>query len=281
MNTDIFNIIDNRRSCRNYLDKEIPEDVLNDILDAACKSPSGGGFQLYSIIKVTDNSKREKLVDLCFGQKFIKKAPVSLIFCIDYNRLVRINELEPSPCNLTNNFMNFWMGLIDTSISAQTLCLAAEAHGLSSIYIGNLINTIEETSELFNLPNHVLPAIMVTLGYAKSKGKLSSKYGRDVIVHDNEYKQLNDDKLLEAFHNKNSYWNMKPRDVFIEKIYETAENLKDKEFADRCKENIINRGSINPYQYWFGCYYLENDDFMTYNDYVQFMDKKGFNWMKG
>lgn len=279
MENNIIDIINNRASCRSYLEKEIPEDILNQLLDAACRAPSGGGFQAYSIIKVTDKEKKDKLVDLCRGQKFISKAPVNLIFCIDYRRIKRINEVEPCPFDLTDKFMDFWMTIIDTAVAAHTLCLAAESYGLKSVYIGNILHTVDQVSELLNIPDYVCPSIMLTLGYPKTVPKQPTKYSRDIIVHEEEYKDTDIDKLVEAYNIKNNNWKMKLQEKFINRVYETALELHGKEYAEKCKEDILNKGYISSYQYWFGCYYLDGEDFMQLDDYVKFMRKKGFNWI--
>ncbi len=280
MNNEVFKIINDRASCRSFLEKEIPEDILNKVLDAACKAPSAGGFQSYSIIKVTDKKKKEILVDLSRGQKFIAKAPVSLVFCIDYRRIKRINEVQPSPFNETNNFMNLWMSILNTALSAHTLCMAAESLGLKSVYIGNILNRVDKVSELLNIPDFVCPSIMVTLGYPKSITKQPLKYSREVIVHDEEYKDIEVDKLIEVYKIKNKNWKMKNQEKWINKIYETALKYHGKEYAEKCKNDIIKKGYISTYQYWFGCYYLEEEGFMDFDDYVKFMKEKGFGWIK-
>lgn len=280
MNHEILNIINNRATCRNFLEKEIPDDILNQILDAAIKAPSYSGFQAYSIIKVTSIEKKEKLVEYSRNQRFIAKAPVSLIFCIDYRRVKRINEVQPTPFDETNNFMNLWMTIIDTAISAQTLCLAAESFDLRSAYIGNILNVSDKISELLKLPDYVLPSIMVTLGYPKNNIKVSRKYDRNVIVHDEEYHDMDISTLLSEYRKKYINWNMKPNEKFINKIYDTAIKYHGPDYAEMCKKDILEKGFISPYQYWFGCYYLDEEDFMNFKGYQSFMEGKGFNWTR-
>jgi nitroreductase len=279
MENQVLNVIDNRATCRNFSEKEIPEEILNQILDAATKAPSAGGFQIYSIVKVTSREKKQKLVEYSRNQKFIEKAPVSLIFCIDYRRIKRINEVEPAPFDETNSFVNLWMSIIDTAISAQTLCLAAESLDLKSVYIGNILNMSDKISELLKLPEYVIPSIMVTLGYPKNKTKLSQKYSKNVIVHENEYRDMPIDLLMKEYKEKYSNWKMKANEKFVDKIYETAKKYHGKDYAEICKKNILENKRISPYQYWFGCYYLEEEDFMDFKEYQLFMKKKGFNWL--
>ena len=61
MEQDIYQLIAERATCRSYRPDPIPDEVLNRILEAGCKSPSGGGFQALSIIKITDPEKRKAL----------------------------------------------------------------------------------------------------------------------------------------------------------------------------------------------------------------------------
>lgn len=91
--------------------------------------------------------------------------------------------------------MHAWMGFVDASISAQTLVLAAEAEGLRSCYNGNVVDRANEVSELLKLPEHVVPAFMLTLGYPRSNGQRSRKYSYDVIVHRETYHDMGMEEL--------------------------------------------------------------------------------------
>lgn len=277
---NIYEIINNRSSCRSFTGEEITEDVLQRILDAACKAPSGGGFQTYSIIQIKNNETKKGLARLCRGQKFIERAPVCLVFCIDYRRIKRINEVIPAPCNLTDNFMNFWMAILDTAISAQTMCLAAEAEGLKSVFIGNIINTVDRVSDLLNLPEYVCPSIMVVLGYPSSKcSSLSKKYNINVVVHDEQYKDMDIDDLMTEYEKKYEDWNMKPAENIVNKVYETCFKLHGNEFAEKVKAYVEKNNEISSYQFWMGYYYLNQDGFLDIDGYVNFMKKQGFNWL--
>ncbi|SHJ24351.1 FMN reductase [NAD(P)H] [Dethiosulfatibacter aminovorans DSM 17477] len=275
---EVLKMIDERASCRSFLEKEIPEDILNQVLDAACSTPSGGNFQAYSIIKVKDKEKKLKLQKYSRDQKFISRAPVNLVFCIDYRRIKRIIEVEPSPFNFTEQFKDLWMTIIDASISAHTACLAAESLSLKSIYIGNILNEAGKISQLLNLPDYVFPVIMVTLGYPKSPIKPPRKYGRNVLVHDEEYKDMDINDLFKEYKKKNSNWKMKATDKFVDRLYKTALEYHGRDYADKCRDYVLEKGAISPYQYWFGCYYLD-DGFLDNEAFFEEMRKKLFTWV--
>lgn len=276
---DLYDLMNNRTSCRSFLEKEIPNEVINKILDAACKSPSSGGFQKYSIIKVKKDETKVELSKLCRSQNFIARAPMNLVFCVDFRRIMRINEIIPAPCDMINQFSELMMAIIDTAICAQTLCLAAEAEGLGSVYIGNIIYTMDKVSKTLKLPKYVFPSIMVTLGYPKNQRKLSEKYDLNVLVHEEEYRDINIDELKKHYEDKYINWNKGITDNIINKIYDTCYSLRGKEFADKCKDYIINNRSISSFQYWFGYYYLQLEGFLDFEGYINYMKNQGFNWL--
>ena len=160
-----LNMMKNRNSCRDFSDQPIDEEVLQRLLEASVCAPSSGGFQNYSIIKVTDSEKKQTLAKLCRKQGFIGKAPVNLVFCVDLHRERRIAQSCSVLPNIQYDYESFIMFVMDAAIAAQTLCMAAEAEGLGSVLIGNIVTNQKQVAELLNLPKQVLPVIMVSLGH--------------------------------------------------------------------------------------------------------------------
>lgn len=280
MEHDIYKLIAERATCRSYLRDPIPDEILNRVLEAGCQSPSGGGFQAISIIKVTDSEKRKALVPLCRNQTFIATAPVTLVVCIDYHRMERIIDMEPAPFRETDLFPNLWMGVWDAAICAHTMVLAAQAEGLGSCYIGNLLNRMDEATKLLGLPRRVVPAIMLTLGYPKVARKQPPKYPASVLVHENTYQELPDETLYRAYRKQNRYQKMPPRDAHVEACCAMAKQLHGEEYAQRVRADIAKKGYISPYQYWFGCWYLDEPEFLDWNGYRTYFKNQGFNWLE-
>ena len=73
----------NRKSVRAFEDRQIPEDIKQEILRCAAQAPTAGNQQLYTILDITDQALKEKLAVTCDNQPFIAKAPLVLIFCAD------------------------------------------------------------------------------------------------------------------------------------------------------------------------------------------------------
>ena len=74
-----------RGSCRVYQNKKIPAKVMDQVLEAGVRAPTGGNLQPYSIIRIENRATNAKLAKLC-GQPFVGQAPVNLLFCIDWHK---------------------------------------------------------------------------------------------------------------------------------------------------------------------------------------------------
>lgn len=273
---DYFDLIDNRATCRFFSDEPIPDDVLNRLLDAAAKAPSGGGFQNTSVIVVTDQDKKDRLAQLSRNQSFIAKAPINLIFCLDHRRTWLISQHEYAPKAPLVDFFELLLGVVDTSLSAHTLCLAAEAMGLRSCYNGNVIQQCDELCEMLSIPKYVVPVVMLTIGYPKGKSVVSNKFDYSFMTNYNEYKDSNIEQLYEAYRIKTSNQHSKITPDKVEQIRKNAEKLYGKEWADECVKRISNQDELTSFQYWLGCFYSNKAGDMTAEDYKEFFIKQGF-----
>ena len=54
-----------RKSVRAFEDRQIPEDIKQEILRCAAQAPTAGNQQLYTILDITDQALKEKLAVTC------------------------------------------------------------------------------------------------------------------------------------------------------------------------------------------------------------------------
>ena len=83
----VYDLMIKRRSVRVFKDQKVPQETFNKLIDAANNCPSGGNIQPLSIITVQEEEGREELGKLIGSQPWVKNAPLSLIFCIDFYRI--------------------------------------------------------------------------------------------------------------------------------------------------------------------------------------------------
>ena len=156
--------IKNRRTIRKYKQQDIPDDLLNGLLEEAFRAPTMGNMQLYSVIVTRDPAMKERLAPAHFHQPMLTEAPVVLTFCADFNRFVkwcRQRKAEPG----YDNLLSFMNASIDAIMLTQNFCTLAEAAGLGTCFLGTTIYNPDQIIEVLNLPERVIPLATITVGY--------------------------------------------------------------------------------------------------------------------
>lgn len=186
-----------RKSIRVYTDQPIGKTEKDAILRAAAEAPTAGNQQLYTILDITDQSIKEKLVETCDHQPMIAQAKMVLIFCADckkwYDAYLAVGCQTRKP-----GVGDLMLAVTDTMIAAQNAVTAAESLGIGSCYIGDIMENCEAQRELLNLPDYVVPVGMLIFGYPTDQQKSRPKPERvdqKYIVHENGYKPLSDKDL--------------------------------------------------------------------------------------
>lgn len=268
-----------RASCRSFSDKKIAPDILQLILKAGIHVPTGGNLQPYSIIKIETEEPKQKLAEMC-EQDFIGKAPVDLLFCIDWHRLEKWAQLEIAPFSATSSFRHFWISFQDTIICAQNICTAADSLGLGSVYIGTVLEFFREIRDMFNLPKGVFPVVLLCLGYPKTRPKPRKKIGVNVIVHESKYHEIEDEDIKKVFNEKYPDAKFEITEKRLKKISEVCQSVHGKEFAEKCIKRIKENGYINAAQRYFGLHYCADSMPDSNDKFLEIMAEFGFNWFK-
>jgi len=277
---EVIKQLHERGSVRNFDERKIPNDVMKSILEAGIHAPTGGNLQPYSIIKIEDESAKKKLGELAKGMKFLSRAPVNLLLCLDMHRLKRWAELEVAPFTATDSFRSFWISYQDAIIAAQNICTAADALGLGSVYIGMVLECFPEIIEMFELPQGVFPVVLVAMGYPKKTPRITNKLGLDVIVHDEKYRDPSDKEVLDAFHKKYDGKTRVMTEERIRDIYQVCLDTHGEEFAKKCEQRIRRDGYISLAQLYFGLHYKANETTKGNVTYLDLMEKQGFGWLR-
>ncbi|MBO5682818.1 MAG: nitroreductase family protein [Clostridia bacterium] len=193
--------LNERKSVRVFLDREIGKAEKDAILNAACQAPTAGNQQLYTIIDVTDQHIKERLVETCDNQPFIASAKMVLIFCADCKKwydAFRFAGCEPRLPDVGD----LLLAVSDANIAAQNAVTAAESLGIGSCYIGDIMENCEEQRALLGIPEYVFPAAMLVFGYPTEQQKERKKPRRadmEHIVHENKYREMDADELSSLF----------------------------------------------------------------------------------
>ena len=204
--SSVLDLIHQRRSIRSYQNRPVPAAIRDQIIAAAMRAPTAGNMMLYSIIHVADQELKNRLADTCDHQPFIAKAPLVLMFAADYQRWNDLfdhfgvddycrREAEARRHPEEGDLM---LACCDALIAAQTAVLAAEALGIGSCYIGDIMERYEIHRDLFELPPFVFPACLLCFGYPKADAlsrPLTPRFDKAQIVFENRYRHLSAPEL--------------------------------------------------------------------------------------
>jgi nitroreductase len=199
--TDIIDSLFNRRTIRKYSSKAVSDDLLNELLDAGCRSSTTGNMQVYSIIVTRDKAKKRELSPLHFNQKMVLEAPILLTFCADFNRFnkwCRLRNAEPG----FDNFLSFVTAAIDALLVAQTICIAAEARGLGICYLGTTTYMAHRIIEVLKLPKGVVPVTTITLGWPAEHPEQPDRLTLEAVIHKEIYSDYSDSDIERFYSDK-------------------------------------------------------------------------------
>ena len=198
---EIIRSLNERKSMRAFEEKEIPAEIKRAILNAAMQAPTAGNQQMYTILDITDQDIKEKLVVSCDNQPFIATAKMVLIFLADYQKWYDA-FIEGGAQPRKPGCGDLLLACSDAIIAAQNAVVAAESFGIGSCYIGDVMENCEIHREMLNLPEYVFPACMLVFGYPTDQQKERKKPERcrlEDIVQENAYRRRSGSELRRMF----------------------------------------------------------------------------------
>jgi FMN reductase [NAD(P)H] len=150
IDTDLFAVMAKRRSTRKFSNKPVETTKVDRIIAAADTAPTAGNYQGFEIFYVKGTEKKKLLVDACNKQPYVD-APVVLIFC-------------KNPSRVKFDFPDYVLkkfAIQDATLAAGYSQLAAQALGLSSIWIG----MFDEQKIMNILETDLVPSSVLCIGY--------------------------------------------------------------------------------------------------------------------
>lgn len=182
----MFETVKNRRTIRKYQQKDIPSDLLNNLLATSFRASTMGGMQLYSVIITRDTEMKAKLSPAHFNQPMVKGAPVVLTFCADFYRFSKWCEQRKATPGY-RNLMSFMNAAMDTLLVAQTFCTLAEEVGLGICYLGTTTYNPQMIIDALQLPELVFPITTITVGYPDDIPSQVDRLPLEAAVHQEVY----------------------------------------------------------------------------------------------
>ena len=174
-----------RRTIRKYKNKDVNEQLLEELLLTSSRAPTMGNMQLYSVVVTNDDSVKSALSPYHFHQPMIK-APVVLTFCADFNRFSKWCE-ERSAVPGYNNFLSFLNAMSDTLLFTQAFCTLAEEAGLGTCYLGTTLYNPLGIIDVLHLPKLTFPIATICIGWPDERPSQPDRLPLSGIVHHDYY----------------------------------------------------------------------------------------------
>ena len=168
---DLLEAIHTRRSIRKYESREIPKDLIREILAAAMMAPSAGDARPWQFILVTEPVQKAKVKTVHPYVAMIEKAPLGILVCGDLSR---------------EKYEGFWPQ--DCSAAMQNLLLAAHGFGLGAVWTGiyPMKDRVEKFIQIFDLPGHIVPFGLAVMGWPAQNPQSKERFDGERI-HDNAW----------------------------------------------------------------------------------------------
>jgi len=169
---DTLDAIFNRRSIRRYKTIPVEKKDIELLLKAGMYAPTANNTQSCQFVVVDERPVLDALSIAHPYAKMLKTAPLAIIVCGD-----RTLEKE-----------DFYLS-INGSAATQNILIATHALGLGSVWLGVYGRTdrMQSVTNLFNLPEHVIPISAIAIGYPDEKKVAENRYN-EKKVHFNKWR---------------------------------------------------------------------------------------------
>ncbi|MFN3740869.1 MAG: nitroreductase family protein [Thermodesulfovibrionales bacterium] len=166
----ILSIIKGRRSIRDFQEKDIPEDILDELMEALIWAPSAGNLKARRFIFVKDKVLKRALARAALGQSFIAEAPLVIVACADLKRIAS---------RYGSRGINLYV-IQDVSASIMQLMLLAHEKGLGTVWVGAFDEKV--VADILELPDHLRPVAIVPVGYPARIPSAPPRRTRDEVI---------------------------------------------------------------------------------------------------
>jgi nitroreductase len=149
----VFEAIKKRRSIRKFNQlKQVSEEQIGKLLDAARWAPTAGNLQSFFIVVVRDQKVKDRLSEAANGQRPVGEASVVLVSCADLDKVSYYGKRGVS-----------LYAIQDATIATQNIWLMLTELGLGAVWIGAFDE--DEVAEILELPGNLRPIALLPVGY--------------------------------------------------------------------------------------------------------------------
>ncbi len=171
---------------RRFLARDITSSQLRLLCACALSAPSKSDLQQADILIVRDRAKIHAIANLLTEMPWVREAPVFLVFLANGRRLAQISQRNGKP--FPNDHLDlFFNASVDGAIVMTTFLRAAEAVGLGCCPISVIRDHATTISEMFALPQKVIPIAGMCVGWPVEIGGITPRLSLETTVHEERF----------------------------------------------------------------------------------------------
>ena len=160
----MLEIIHKPKSVRQFTDKEVSREQVEQLIRAGMAAPSARNMQPWAFVAVDERILLDQLGEGLPYAKMCLKATAAIAVCGDLSNAMEGEARE------------YWIQ--DCSAATQNILLAAESMGLGAVWtaVHPRKERIEVVRRILQLPDHIIPLNVIPLGYPAGQEKPKDKW---------------------------------------------------------------------------------------------------------
>lgn len=181
---DCLKLISERRSIT-FFDptRDVPDEVIKEILEISSTAPSGYNIQPWEVIVVKDKEKKKQLKDICYGQQKVEDASANIVFIANtkagFEHVDKVLDswidLGYIPAEnrdaLRERILEGWKdkekakrkAIRDTAFFCMTVMITARAYGLETHAMEGFDE--DKLKEFLNIDREKIIPVVLAIGY--------------------------------------------------------------------------------------------------------------------
>ncbi len=199
---NIHSVMKERHSVRSYdTEFKISKDDLTEMIREAGSAPSSMNLQPWRVLVVTEQAKKEQLCAVSFNQKPILDASAVLVILGNIDAYKEVEKIEDaaiaaglsspekkavkiekmmSAYESRSETQRREIVKLDCGLFSMQLMLLAKAKGYDTLPMGGY--NAEGVAQLFDLPENIMPALIITIGKAKDPAYQTVRLDAEEII---------------------------------------------------------------------------------------------------
>lgn len=174
-------------SVRAFKDTSLTDSQKETLVTAARSGSSSNFVQAFSIIDISDAALRSELAAITNSAPYVNQTGVFYVFVADLYRQATLLEANGESLAGIQSMESLMVSIVDATIAAQNMAVAAESLDLGICYIGGIRNDIDKVAKLLDLPPFTVPVFGLTIGHPVSKNDPKPRMPQKNQVAENHY----------------------------------------------------------------------------------------------